>query len=67
MTYNVFSGTLNPTQSINLGSVVSSPAGSWAGDEFSKFWSFQNASAETWKQLLAFGDIQDLEKVADTE
>ena len=47
MTYNVFSGTLNPTQSINLGSVVSSPAGSWAGDEFSKFWSFQNASAET--------------------
>jgi len=41
--------------------------GAPAADEFSKFWSFhiQNASAETWKQLLAIFKIW--QKVTDTE
>jgi len=42
------------------GSVVSSqrgPGKAQTADEFSKFWSFQNSSAETWNQLLTIFKI----------
>jgi len=50
-----------PSGPRGLGSVVSSPSrgrsGAPATDEFSKFWSLQNASVDTRKQLLAIFKI----------